>query len=94
MSTAIAAAPATTRRPARLAMALALLGIPGSTIAWDLPAGGFWIGIPLAVAAVLIGVRCLREPRQPGRRTARVAIALAAAEILFTAVWTVASLAG
>jgi len=27
-----------------LALALALLAIPGSTIAWDLPAGGLWIG--------------------------------------------------
>ena len=29
-----------------LAFALALLSVPGTTIAWDLPAGGLWIGLP------------------------------------------------
>jgi hypothetical protein len=46
-------------QPARpvLAFVLALLSIPGTTIAWDLPAGGLWIGLPLAVAAIFLGVR-------------------------------------
>ena len=50
MSTATAVLP-DARRPARWALILGLLGLPGSTLAWDLPAGGFWIGMPLAVAA-------------------------------------------
>ena len=33
-----------------LALALALLAVPGVTIAWDLPHGGFYTGVPLAVA--------------------------------------------
>jgi hypothetical protein len=41
---------------AALAFLLALLAIPGSTLAWDLPAGGPWLGLPLAAAASLLGV--------------------------------------
>jgi hypothetical protein len=78
------------RRGARWALVLAVLGVPGSTIAWDLPAGGFWIGMPLAVAAVVIGVRQLRDRDGSGRWMAGTAIALATIEILFTATWTVA----
>jgi hypothetical protein len=78
------------RRQARWALILALLAVPGSTIAWDLPAGGFWIGMPLAVAAVVLGVRCLPDADRSGRRLAIAAIVLAAVEILFTLAWTVA----
>jgi hypothetical protein len=68
----------------RLALALGLLGIPGSTIAWSLPAGGFWIGVPLAVAAIVLG-------RRAGGRAGTAGIVLGAAEILLMAVWTIAS---
>jgi hypothetical protein len=67
-----------------LALLLALLGVPGSTIAWALPAGGVWIGVPLAAAAIAIGLRAMPS------RIAVAAIALGAAEILFMATWTVA----
>jgi hypothetical protein len=73
----------TGHQQSRLALALALLGVLGSTIAWDLPAGGFWIGMPLAVAAIVLGLRS-------GGRMATVAVVLGAIEILFTVVWTVA----
>ena len=75
----------TRRHRGGLALVLAVLGVPGVTIAWDLPAGGFWIGIPLAVAAIVVGVRA----RGASRRLATAAIVLAAIEILFTATWTV-----
>jgi hypothetical protein len=88
MSTASAVLPA--RRLAGLALILALLGVPGSTIAWGLPAGGFWIGMPLAIAAVTVGVRCLPMADRRGRRLAIAAIVLGAIEILFTVAWTVA----
>jgi hypothetical protein len=74
------------RRTAGLALILALLGLPGSTIAWGLPAGGFWIGMPLAFAALALGTRSLPGGRGP----AIAAIVLATVEILFTAIWTVA----
>jgi hypothetical protein len=79
-----------TRERSGLALVSGLLGLPGSTIAWDIPAGGFWIGMPLAVAAVVIGVRCLPNVDRRGRWMAIAAIVLAAVEILFTATWTVA----
>jgi hypothetical protein len=88
MSTASAVLPA--RRSAGLALILALLGVPGSTIAWGLPAGGFWIGMPLAIGAVTVGVRCLPKADRRGRGLAIAAIVLGAIEILFTAAWTVA----
>jgi hypothetical protein len=79
-----------TQTLARLALALALLGVLGSTIAWDLPAGGYWIGMPLAVAAIAIGVRARAHGGRAGRWMAIAAIVLATVEILFTATWTVA----
>src|SRR5207248_4254961 len=66
-----------------LALLLAVLGVPGVTIAWDLPAGGYWIGIPLALAAIVVGTRA----RGTSPRLATPAIVLAAIEILFTATW-------
>jgi hypothetical protein len=89
MSSTTTAAPAVQPR-AGLALILALLGLPGSTIAWALPAGGFWIGVPLAAAAIVLGVRSRPHADQTGRRMAVAAIALGAIEILFMATWTVA----
>lgn len=67
------------RRPARpgLALALALLSVPGSTIAWDLFDGaGFVIGLPLAVAAIVLGVQARqRSSERRGRATAAIVIA-------------------
>ena len=61
-----------------LALLLAALSVPGSTIAWDLPAGGLWIGLPLAVAAIVLGIRAHRQlAGQAGSRMAIVAIVLA-----------------
>jgi hypothetical protein len=57
-----------------LALALALLAIPGSTIAWDLPAGGLWIGLPLATAAIVLGVRARRQGLGVRKATAAIAI--------------------
>ena len=83
MSTSPAAIPSPQHRPG-IAMLLAVLGVPGVTIAWDLPAGGYWIGIPLALAAIVVGTRA----RGTSPRLATPAIVLAAIEILFTATWT------
>jgi hypothetical protein len=64
-------------RPARpiLAFVLALLSVPGSTIAWDLPGGGLWIGLPLGIAAIVLGVRARRAGTQPKLAIAAIAIA-------------------
>lgn len=75
-----------------LALLLSLLAVPGSTLAWDLPAGGLWIGLPLAIAALVVGIRARRElagGRGAGMATA--AIVIAALVIAQMAVWTVAS---
>ena len=74
-----------------LALVLALLSVPGSTIAWDLPLGGLWIGLPLGPAAiVLAGHSIQREGRS---KSALAAIAIAASMVGMMAVWTIVSLA-
>ena len=64
--------------PARpgLALLLALIAIPGSTVAWELPAGGLWIGLPLGVAAVVLGLQARR--RRVGTAMATVAVVIGA----------------
>ena len=72
-----------------LALLLALLAIPGSTVAWDLPAGGLYIGLPLAIAAIVLGVRARRAGQRPGIALAAVVIAgLCVAQM---AIWTLVS---
>ena len=81
------------RRDARpsVALGLALLAVPGSTVAWELPAGGFWIGLPLAIAAIFLGVRARRAGAGPKRATA--AIVIAGACVAMMTVWTAVSIA-
>jgi hypothetical protein len=87
-----ATAPAVPLRRGRpgLALLCGLLGIPGVTLAWDLPLGGYWIGLPLAAAAIVLGA----QARRTRPRLAWAAIALGAIEILFTASWLVVALLG
>ena len=70
-----------------LAFVLALLSVPGSTLAWDLPVGGYWIGVPLSVAAIVLGFQANRALR--GSRLAVAAIVIAALMLAVTAVCTV-----
>jgi hypothetical protein len=82
-NTALDLAPGPRPRPG-LALALALLSLPGSTLAWDLPAGGLWIGLPLGVAAIVVALR--------GRsRMATAAIIIAGLALASMAVWSVAA---
>jgi hypothetical protein len=79
-------------RPA-LALTLALLSIPGSTLAWDLPAGGLWIGLPLALAAITVGLRARRDPGAHVRTgLATAAIVIASLVILQMVAWTIVSI--
>ena len=70
---AVDVAPATTRPG--LALLLALLAVPGSTWAWDLPLGGLWIGLPLAVAAIALGLHARRAGSGRAMATAAIVIA-------------------
>ena len=68
-------------RPA-LALLLAVLSVPGSTIAWGLPAGGLWIGLPLGLVAIVLGIRARRElVGAKGSRMSTAAIVIAALAI-------------
>jgi hypothetical protein len=72
-----------------LALLFAILAVPGSTLAWGLPAGGFWIGVPLSAVAIVLGVRARREGAGSGLATA--AIAIAGLMLALTIVWTFVS---
>jgi hypothetical protein len=81
------------RKAARpgLALILALLSLPGSTIAWDLFDGaGFVIGLPLAVAAIVLGVQA-RQRSDQGRGMATAAIVIGGLMVAQMAVWTIVS---
>jgi hypothetical protein len=73
-----------------LAFVLALLSIPGSTIAWALPLGGLWIGLPLAVAAIVLGLRA-RRVGDSNSGLALAAIVIGGLAILQMVVYTIAS---
>jgi hypothetical protein len=73
------------------ALVLGLLSLPGSTIAWELPLGGLWIGLPLALAAIVLGLRARRAGVSVGMATA--AIVLAGLCIAQMVVWTAFSIA-
>jgi hypothetical protein len=62
-------------RPA-LALVLALLSIPGSTLAWDLPSGGIWIGLPLGIAAIVLGLQARRRLGHSNMAVAAIAISV------------------
>ena len=72
-----------------LALVLGLLSLPGSTIAWELPLGGLWIGLPLGVAAIVLGVRARRAG--VGVRTATAAIIVAGLAIAQMVVYSAVS---
>jgi hypothetical protein len=87
---AIDLAPTKRARPG-LAFALAVLAVPGVTIAWDLPHGGFYTGVPLAAAAIVIGLQArARVSDRKGRIMATIAVALAALALLSVVVITAA----
>lgn len=75
----------------RLALALALLSVPGVTIAWDIaPGGGFTTGVPLGIAAIMLGLQArARLDGVKGTRTALAAIGVGALAVLSVAFFMV-----
>ena len=88
--TAVDVAPRTARPG--LALLLAVLAVPGTTWAWDLPLGGLWIGLPLAVTAIVLGVRARQAGA--GRAAATAAIVIAGLCLAQMVVYTIASSVG
>jgi hypothetical protein len=83
-SSATVSSPPVARERAGLALLAGVLGLPGCTIAWDLPAGGYWIGMPLAVIAIVLGLIAWPEAVSRRRAMAVAAIVLGLGEVLFT----------
>ena len=84
-----------TRARPGLALLLAVLSVPGSTLVWDLdvPVPGFWIGGPLGVAAIVLALRARREPlTKAGSGMAVAALVLAGLALAQMVVITVVSI--
>ena len=80
--------PTATSRASTIALILGILSVPGSILAWDaLPGGGFVWGLPLAVVAVILGVKAVRDG-PTGRGAAVGGIILGGAMIAMMVVWT------
>lgn len=68
---------------AGLALVLALLAVPGVVFTWDVvDGGGFVTGVPLAIIAIVLGIRS----RPSGKATA--AIVIGSVCLLFVAACT------
>jgi hypothetical protein len=72
---AIELAPQPRARP-RLALGLALLSIPGVTIAWDIGTVAGGIGVAVGIAAVVIGLQA-RSALAGAKGTAMASVAVA-----------------
>jgi hypothetical protein len=80
--------PGATSRTSIVALVLGILSLPGSLLTWDtLPGGGFVWGLPLAIAAVVVGVQAVRSGAS-GRGLAIIGALLGGAMILMMVVWT------
>ena len=80
--------PESTSRASIAALVLGVLCLPGSLLAWDaLPGGGFVWGLPLAVAAVVVGVSAVRNGAT-GRALAISGAVLGGAMIAMMVIWT------
>ncbi len=85
-----------TRARPGLALLLALLSVPGTTMVWDLdvPLPGFWIGLPLGAAAIVLARRARREQIVRAERwMANGAIVLATLAVGQMLIWTAVSAA-
>lgn len=80
--------PESSSRSAIVALVLGVLSVPGSILTWDtLPGGGFVWGLPLAIAAVVVGVMAVRGAAS-GRAAAIAGIVLGGAMIAMMVIWT------
>ena len=89
---AVDVAPAGARPRPGLALLLAILSVPGSTIAWELPAGGLWIGLPLGVAAIVLGISARRQlSGGTGSKMAIAAIVIGGLAVAQMVIYTIVS---
>ena len=79
---AVDVAPNAPARPG-LALALALISIPGVTIAWDIGAVAGFAGTAIGIAAIILGLQARdRLDGAAGTRMATVAVVIAALAVL------------
>ena len=86
---AVDVAPTSPARPG-LALALALLSVPGVTIAWDLSAFAGFAGTGAGIAAIVLGLQARsRLAGEKGTRMATVAFAIATLAVLSVVVFLI-----
>jgi hypothetical protein len=77
-----------------IALVLAIVSLPGSLLPWDwFTAGGLVIGLPLAIAAIALGVVARRAaaPRTTALRVATAAVVLGILVVLIPVAWVIAA---
>lgn len=82
---------------APIALALAIIALPGSLLPWDwFTAGGLVIGVPLALAGLVLGLRARRDAAATtaGRRLGTAAAIIALAVLLIPVVFLIGSALG
>lgn len=78
-----------------VALVLAVLAIPGVTLTWDIADwGGFAIGVPLALAAIVVGVLARRRSGGAGNGVATAAIVIGVLCLALVVVWGILETAG
>ena len=89
--TAIDLDPPAPARPG-LALVLAVLSVPGVVVTWDVvPGGGFTTGVPLGIAAIVLGLQARRRlDGAPGARMALSAIVVAGLAVASVAFFMIA----
>ncbi len=81
-STPVDLAPSPAAKPG-LALALALISVPGVTIAWDIADGAGFVGVAIGIAAIVLGMQArTRLGGAKGTTMATVAIAIATLAVL------------
>jgi hypothetical protein len=87
-------APARRWGPAHTALALGVAALILSFVAWDWFAwGGVVLGVPVAVAALVAGMRARRDDSPNSRALGTAAVVLAIVVLLIPLVWTVVAAA-
>jgi hypothetical protein len=78
-----------------VALLLGILSLPGSWFTWDwFAGGGFVIGLPLAIAAIAVGLHARARTSGRERAIATAGVALGACAVLIPVVWMIADALG
>lgn len=78
-----------------IALLLGILSLPGSWFTWGwFDGGGFVIGLPLAIAAIVVGLRARTRTTGGERAMSTAGVVLGGCAVLIPVVWMIADALG